>query len=104
MTVRDNGNEAHEGIPMYLQSKYGPLDRIPGQIAVGPVKAYACTDFIRKYRYDLKPGSIAASYFSEIVRCRELADETSAIAFALPPGRTKVFIDNRRTLSHHVAP
>lgn len=45
VTVRYSGKETHEGILDYLQSKYGPLDRTPGQIAVGPVKVYAWHGF-----------------------------------------------------------
>ena len=45
VTVRYRGKDAHEGILTYLQSKYGPLDRTPGQIAVGPIKVYAWHGF-----------------------------------------------------------
>ncbi len=45
VTVRYTGKDAHENILMYLQAKYGPLDRTPGQIAVGPVKVYAWHGF-----------------------------------------------------------
>ncbi len=38
VTVRYTGKEAHEQILKYLQSTYGPLDRTPGQIAVGPIR------------------------------------------------------------------
>jgi len=41
VTVRYSGAAAHETLLIYLQSTYGPLDRTPGQIAVGPVKVYA---------------------------------------------------------------
>lgn len=45
VTVRYSGNRAHEAILNHLQSLYGPLDRTPGQIAVGPVKVYAWHGF-----------------------------------------------------------
>jgi hypothetical protein len=45
VTIRYNGQAAHEAILAYLQSQYGPLDRTPGQIAVGPVKVYAWHGF-----------------------------------------------------------
>lgn len=45
VTVRYSGTATHEAILAYLQSKYGPLDRTPGQIAVGPVKVYAWHGF-----------------------------------------------------------
>jgi hypothetical protein len=44
-TVRYQGKETHEKILDYLQATYGPLDRTPGQIAVGPVKVYAWHGF-----------------------------------------------------------
>jgi hypothetical protein len=45
VTVRYLGKDTHEQILTYLQSTYGPLDRTPGQIAVGPVKVYAWHGF-----------------------------------------------------------
>lgn len=45
VTIRYTGKETHERILTYLQSTYGPLDRTPGQIAVGPVKVYAWHGF-----------------------------------------------------------
>ena len=45
VTVRYSGQAAHDAILAYLQSLYGPLDRTPGQIAVGPVKVYAWHGF-----------------------------------------------------------
>ena len=45
VTVRYSGQAAHDSILAYLQSQYGPLDRTPGQIAVGPVKVYAWHGF-----------------------------------------------------------
>lgn len=45
VTVRYSGKDTHDAILAYLQSQYGPLDRTPGQIAVGPVKVYAWHGF-----------------------------------------------------------
>lgn len=45
VTVRYRGSATHEAILAHLQSTYGPLDRIPGQIAVGPVKVYVWHGF-----------------------------------------------------------
>jgi hypothetical protein len=45
VTVRYSGQTAHDAILAHLQSQYGPLDRTPGQIAVGPVKVYAWHGF-----------------------------------------------------------
>jgi len=45
VTVRYSGEATHQAILKHLQSIYGPLDRTPGQIAVGPVKVYAWHGF-----------------------------------------------------------
>jgi hypothetical protein len=45
VTVRYTGKQTHEQILHYLQATYGPLDRTPGQIAVGPIKVYAWHGF-----------------------------------------------------------
>jgi hypothetical protein len=45
VTIRYSGQATHDTILAYLQSQYGPLDRTPGQIAVGPVKVYAWHGF-----------------------------------------------------------
>ena len=45
VTVRYQGKATHDQILAYLQSLYGPLDRTPGQIAVGPVKFCSWTGF-----------------------------------------------------------
>ncbi len=56
VTVRYTGKDTHEKILIYLQSKYGPLDRTPGQIAVGPIKVYAWHGFDTEVtlRYETK--------------------------------------------------
>lgn len=41
VTVRYQGREAHEQLLAFLQSRYGPLDRTPGQFAGGAVKIFA---------------------------------------------------------------
>jgi hypothetical protein len=45
VTVRYTGKAVHERILTYLQETYGPLDRTPGQIAVGPIRVYAWHGF-----------------------------------------------------------
>lgn len=45
VTVRYKGKDTHDQILAFLQSRYGPLDRIPGQFSVGPVKFYAWQGF-----------------------------------------------------------
>lgn len=41
VTVRYRGREAHDQLLGFLQSRYGPLDRTPGQFAGGAVKIFA---------------------------------------------------------------
>jgi len=41
VTVRYHGKETHEQLLAFLQSRYGPLDRTPGQFAAGAVKIFA---------------------------------------------------------------
>jgi hypothetical protein len=40
VTIRYHGKDTHKKILAYFQSKYGPLDRTPGQIASGSVEQY----------------------------------------------------------------
>jgi hypothetical protein len=62
VTVRYSGASTHEAILTYLQSVYGPLDRTPGQIAVGPVKVYAWhgteTDITLRFEANVERGII----------------------------------------------
>lgn len=62
VTIRYSGTVTHEALLAYLQSKYGPLDRTPGQIAVGPVKVYAWhgfhTDITLRFESSLDRGII----------------------------------------------
>lgn len=82
VTVRYSGKETHEAILMYLQSKYGPLDRTPGQITVGPVKVYAWngfhTEVTLRFETRLDRGII---FFESRTLPEKLADETSTTAF-----------------------
>ena len=41
VTVRYEGKETHDQLLAFLQSRYGPLDRTPGQFTGGPVKIFA---------------------------------------------------------------
>ena len=45
VTVRYQGKATHDQILAYLESRYGSLDRTPGQIAGGPVKFFSWTGF-----------------------------------------------------------
>ncbi len=40
VTIRYHGKETHKRLLAHFQSKYGPLDRTPGQIAAGSVEQY----------------------------------------------------------------
>lgn len=82
VTVRYSGDETHEKIMSYLQSKYGPLDRTPGQIAIGSVKVYAWrgvhTEVTLRFETGPKRGII---FFESRTLPEKLADETSTTAF-----------------------
>ncbi|HSA60913.1 MAG TPA: hypothetical protein VLE03_01625 [Nitrospiraceae bacterium] len=82
VTVRYSGKDAHEGILAYLQSKYGPLDRTPGQIAVGPVKVYAWHGFDTEVtlRYETKAERGIIFFESRTLR-EKLAEGNSATVF-----------------------
>ena len=41
VTVRYQGKETHDQLLSFLQGRYGPLDRTPGQFAGGAVKLFA---------------------------------------------------------------
>ena len=41
VTVRYQGKETHDQLLAFLQSRYGSLDRTPGQFAGGAVKLFA---------------------------------------------------------------
>jgi hypothetical protein len=41
VTVRYHGKETHDQLLSFLQLRYGPLDRTPGQFAGGAVKIFA---------------------------------------------------------------
>ena len=41
VTVRYHGKETHDQLLAFLQSRYGPLDRTPGQFTGGPVKIFS---------------------------------------------------------------
>jgi len=82
VTVRYSGKETHEAIMSYLQSKYGPLDRTPGQIAVGAVKVYAWhgfhTEVTLRFENRLDRGII---FFESRTLPEKLADGTSVTVF-----------------------
>lgn len=82
VTVRYTGKERHEEILGYLESKYGPLDRTPGQIAVGSVKIYTWhgihTEVILRFEAGVERGII---FFESQTLPEKLLDGTSTTAF-----------------------
>lgn len=82
VTVRYSGKDTHEGILAYLQFKYGPLDRTPGQIAVGPVKVYAwqgvATEVTLRFETKFERGII---FFESRTLREKLSEGKSATAF-----------------------
>lgn len=82
VTVRYSGNGTHEHILTYLQSMYGPLDRTPGQIAVGPVKVYAWHGFHTEVTLRFEAGPDRGIIFFESLTLPEkLVDGNSATVF-----------------------
>jgi len=82
VTVRYTGQASHVKILSYLESKYGPLDRTPGQIAAGPIRVYTWqgmyTDVTLRFENGLERGII---FFESRTLPEKLKDETSATAF-----------------------
>lgn len=82
VTVRYTGKDTHEKILTYLQSKYGPLDRTPGQIAVGPIKVYAWhgfdTEVTLRYETRVENGII---FFESRTLREKLSEGNSATVF-----------------------
>lgn len=82
VTVRYTGKGTHERILIYLESKYGPLDQTPGQIAVGPVRVYAWqgdeTEVTLRFETKFERGII---FFESRTLHEKLSEGTSATAF-----------------------
>jgi len=81
-TVRYSGKDTHDRILTYLQSQYGPLDRTPGQIAVGPVKVHAWHGFNTEVTLRFESNSERGIIFFESRTLRDaLSEGSSATAF-----------------------
>jgi len=80
--TRYQGKETHERILTYLQSTYGPLDRTPGQISVGPIRVYAWhgfdTEITLRYESRLERGII---FFESRVLREKLSEGNSGTVF-----------------------
>ncbi len=82
VTVRYEGKETHDQILAYLQAKYGPLDRTPGQFSVGPVKFYAWQGFETEVtlRYEARMDRGIIFFESQTMRAK-LTEGNSATVF-----------------------
>jgi hypothetical protein len=80
--VRYQGKDAHEQILAYLQTKYGPLDRTPGQISVGPIRVYAWhgfdTEITLRYESRIERGII---FFESRILREKLSEGNSGTVF-----------------------
>jgi len=80
--IRYHGKETHEQILTYLQSKYGPLDRTPGQISVGPIRVYAWhgfdTEITLRFESRVEQGVI---FFESRTLREKLAEGNSGTVF-----------------------
>ncbi len=82
VTVRYTGKATHEQILAYLQATYGPLDRTPGQIAVGPIKVYAWHGFDTEVTLRYESAAERGIIFFESRTLREkLAEGHSATVY-----------------------
>ncbi|MEK6634032.1 MAG: hypothetical protein AABY94_11980 [Nitrospirota bacterium] len=80
--VRYQGKDTHEQILAYLQTKYGPLDRTPGQISVGPIRVYAWhgfdTEITLRYESRIERGVI---FFESRILREKLSEGNSGTVF-----------------------
>ncbi|MEK6634183.1 MAG: hypothetical protein AABY94_12740, partial [Nitrospirota bacterium] len=80
--VRYQGKDTHEQILAYLQAKYGPLDRTPGQISVGPIRVYAWhgfdTEITLRYESRIERGVI---FFESRILREKLSEGNSGTVF-----------------------
>ncbi|MCC6139571.1 MAG: hypothetical protein IT389_03025 [Nitrospira sp.] len=80
--VRYHGKETHEHILAYLQTQYGPLDRTPGQISVGPIRVYAWhgfdTEITLRYESRMERGII---FFESRILREKLSEGNSGTVF-----------------------
>lgn len=80
--IRYHSKETHEQILTYLQAKYGPLDRTPGQISVGPIRVYAWHGFDTEITLRFESRAEQGVIFFESRTLREkLAEGNSGTVF-----------------------
>jgi hypothetical protein len=82
VTVRFEGKAAQDQILAFLQTRYGPLDRTPGQFSVGPVKFYAWQGFETEItmRYETRTEKGIIFFESQTLRS-QLTEGNSATVF-----------------------
>ena len=72
VTVRYSGKETHDRLLIFLQQRFGPLDRTPGQIAGGAVKFFnwqgADSEII--LRYDVRTSQGIIFFESQVFRSK----------------------------------
>ena len=70
VTVRYNGKETHDRLLGFLQQRFGPLDRTPGQVAGGVVKVFDWqgSDSEIILRYDVRTSQGIIFFESQVFR------------------------------------
>lgn len=82
VTVRYQGKATHDQILAYLQSRYGSLDRTPGQFTGGPVKFYSWTGFESDINLRYEVGTDRGIIFFESQELRlKITEGNSATVF-----------------------
>ena len=80
--IRYHSKDTHDQILAYLQTKYGPLDRTPGQISVGPIRVYAWhgfdTEITLRYESRIERGII---FFESRTLREKLSEGNSGTVF-----------------------
>ena len=80
VTVRYSGKDTHDQLLAFLQQRFGPLDRTPGQIAGGAVKVFDWrgpdSDII--LRYDMRT-SLGIIFFESQVFRGKFNESTSPV-------------------------
>jgi hypothetical protein len=68
--VRYNGKETHDRLLGFLQQRFGPLDRTPGQVAGGVVKVFDWqgSDSEIILRYDVRTSQGIIFFESQVLR------------------------------------
>jgi hypothetical protein len=81
VTVRYEGKDIHDQILLLLQSRYGRLDRTPGQFSVGPVKFYAWQGFDTEVTLRYETKADRGIIFFESQNLRSIMTENSPTVF-----------------------